>query len=207
MSLSTKVMTLAYFGLTSPVLPRAILVPPVLLPARQRRHLPVSVLWHHLPAAVFPLTWPPSLSSTAAHLNLPGCFFSPHHSRPFSQPQHCPGPSPSSTRGAGAALLGPAHTAHGVAQRRGWGATSTKCRHGPLCSCSPPQPLLLLLEDPQQGWEEDKDRYPLPSGCWLPQEHGIAQPHQCHTSLLMQGCTRTYRKAQKTNVAQSHVCF
>lgn len=44
MSLSTKTMTLGYFVLASPVLPRAIMMPPILLPAGWWWHLPVSVV-------------------------------------------------------------------------------------------------------------------------------------------------------------------
>lgn len=142
-------MTPAYFGLTSPVLPRAILVPPVLLPARQ---------WHHPPATLLLLTWPPSLllhhcPSERAWPLLPSAAF-----QPFSQSQHCPGGGPSSVRGPGTALLGPARPAHAVCTEE-----RLRCNQHPV----PTRPLGILLSTsaltpsaggPQEGWEEDKDR-------------------------------------------------
>lgn len=62
-------------GFASLLLPTAILLPPITLPARQ---------WHLLPPIVFPLTWP--LSSSTAHLDTPACFLPSHHSSPFPSP-------------------------------------------------------------------------------------------------------------------------
>lgn len=96
--------------------------------------------------------------------------------QPFSQSQHCPATCTSSTRGAGAALLGPPHT-----QRRGRGVTSAKSLHSPFCSCSPPQPSLHQQEHPGQGWEEPNNRSPLPSSCSV--AASPVRPPQCCTSL------------------------
>lgn len=148
---STKTMTLGYFGLASPAFPSAIVVPPVLLPAGRWWHLPLT------PPVSTAFLWPPSLSSTAAHLSVPGCFFRLYHFSPFPRPStallHVP-----HSRGEPAL---PSLAAH--KHRKGRGVTSTESPHGPFCSCSPPQPSLHQQEDPGQGWEEPKNRSPLPS--------------------------------------------
>lgn len=182
-------MTLAYFGLTSPELPRAILVPPILLPAQQQRHLLVSIPWHHL-ASTTSLHQSPS---ERAWLLLPSTLL-----QPFSQSQHCPGPRPSAMWGAGTALLGPTHTAHGVAQRRGWGATSTKTLHGPCAPALHLSPHSFCRRTHSRGGNRTR------TGTLLyPAQH--AKPHQCYTHYLhTQGRAQMYRKDQKTNVAQ---CF
>lgn len=111
MRLSTKVMTLAHFGLTTPMLPGVILDPSC---SGQWWHFPTSVLWHHMS---------------------PQCFLSPrlyHFPPPLPISTHL---VPSSSHAfsalfsASTAIHGLAHAAHGSLLSHG------EEHNSPLCSC------------------------------------------------------------------------
>lgn len=176
-------MTLTYFGLTSSVLPRAILVPPVLLPARQR---------HHPPATLLLLTRPPSLllhhcPSERAWRLLPSAAF-----QPFSQSQHGPGGGPSSARGAGTALLGPARPAHGVCTEE-----RLRCDQHPV----PARPLGILLSAsapaPSAG---------TPTG-GVGRGQGRVTPCPAPPVLHQPTRRRMHTNVRESPKAQSRVCF